>query len=63
MRNERLEHFIDLIRQSDDIKLMVRIVCDQEGVTSVGHLHDVNIDTFTELYEQAVAMATELEDI
>jgi len=53
MRNTQLEELIDLSRRCDDVKAMIRIVCDAEGVTSAGHLYDVNKETFEELYEAA----------
>lgn len=59
-RNIRLEELIDLSRQCDDVKQMIRIVCDAEGVTSAGHLCDVSPDAFNDLYEAAKAIEQEL---
>lgn len=59
-RNIRLEELIDLSRRCDEVKQMIRIVCDAEGVTSAGHLCDVSPETFTELYDAAKAIEDQL---
>lgn len=62
MRNEKAERLMDLSRQSDDVKLMVRVVCDAEGATSAAHLFDVNPEAFNELFDAAEELIAQLPD-
>lgn len=59
-RNIKLEELVDLSRRCEEVKQMIRIVCDAEGVTSAGHLHDVSPEAFLELYEAAKDIENEL---
>lgn len=60
MRNTQLEHLMDLSRDCDEVKTMIRVVCDHEGATSAGHLYDVNREAFDELCEAADSLVEQL---
>jgi hypothetical protein len=55
-----LNQLLDWSRQSEDVKLMIRLVGQAEGATSAHHLLDVNRDAFDQLYEAAEALITQL---
>lgn len=59
-RNIKLEELIDLSRRCEEVKQMIRIVCDAEGVTSAGHLCDVSPEAFNELCDAAKDIENEL---
>lgn len=57
---KRLQQVIDWSRQSEDVKLMIRLICEAEGATSAHHLLDINRDAFDSLYEAADTLITQL---
>lgn len=60
MKNTQLEQLLDMSRQCDDVKTMIRVVCIAEGATSAGHLYDISKDAFNELFDAATEMITQL---
>lgn len=60
MKNQRLEDVIDMSRQYPEGKTMIRVFCDAHGVTSAGHLYDVDQAAFDELYDALQSMIDQL---
>lgn len=55
-----LHQLVEWSRMSEDVKLMIRLVCQAEGATSVHHLLDLNRDAFDHLYDGANELITQL---
>jgi hypothetical protein len=55
-----MHQLLEWSRVSEDVKLMIRRVCEAEGATSAHHLLDINRDAFDLLYEAADELITQL---
>ena len=53
MNDPRLTRIRDIMGKDEDVRLMVRLMLDQEGATSLEHLRDMAPDAYELICDEA----------
>lgn len=56
MKDPQLDRLKEIMGRDDDVRLMVRLVLDSEGATSLQHLRDISRETFDMLCSEAESL-------